>query len=163
MKDMKNKFAVMETSYGSVTIEFYPEDAPNHVRNFIELSEKQFYDGLVFHRMIKGFMMQGGCPKGNGRGGPGYQLKAEFNSRNHVPGTLAMARSEDPDSAGSQFYICLAKVPHLDGQYTVFGQVIDGINVVERIGKVETGTGDRPVEPIFIEKIIIKDKQDTEE
>ncbi len=163
MEDMKNKFAVMETSYGTVTLEFYPEDAPNHVRNFIELAEKQFYDGLVFHRIVKGFVIQGGCPRGDGTGGPGHHVDAEFNAHKHMPGTLAMARAQDPNSAGSQFYLCLAPLPQLDGNYTVFGQVTDGLSVVERIGKVETGTGDRPVEPIFIEKIIIKDKPDTEE
>jgi peptidyl-prolyl cis-trans isomerase B (cyclophilin B) len=162
MEEMENKIAVMETSHGTITLEFFPGDAPNHVSNFIKLSRKGFYDGLIFHRVIKGFMFQSGCPDGDGRGGPGYQLKAEFNSRKHMPGTLSMARSGDPDSAGSQFYICLARIPHLDGEYTVFGQVTDGMNVVERIGKVETDTGDRPVEPVFINRIIINDKQDSE-
>ncbi len=162
VEDMKNKFAVMETSYGTVTLEFYPGDAPNHVRNFIELAEKKFYDGLTFHRIVRGFVIQGGCPRGDGTGEPGYHIKAEFNSRKHLAGTLAMARSQDPDSAGSQFYICLAPLAQLDGNYTVFGQVIDGMNVVQRIGNVETDARDMPVEPVFIERISIKDKQDSD-
>ena len=162
MDEMKNKIAVMETSYGNVTFEFFPGDAPNHVRNFIKLSEEQFYNGLTFHRIVKGFVIQGGCPKGDGTGGPGYHVDAEFNARKHMPGTLAMARAQDPNSAGSQFYVCLAPLPQLDGSYTVFGQVTDGMSVVERIGKVETDARDKPVEPVFIEKVTIQDKQNTE-
>lgn len=136
--------AVMVTSKGTITLEFYPEDAPNHVASFIELIEAGFYDGIKFHRVIPGFVAQGGDPitrdltpeqviaggGGIGTGGPGWQQKAEFNSRKHETGTLAMARSQSPDSAGSQFYICLAPQPNLDGQYTVFGKVVEGMEVV---------------------------------
>ena len=118
---------------GEIRIELYPEDAPKTVESFITLSKKGFYDGLKFHRIVPGFVAQGGDPKGDGTGGPGYTLKAEFNKRKHVRGTLAMARSQDPDSAGSQFYICFAPAPHLDNNYTVFGQVTSGMEVVDRI------------------------------
>jgi peptidyl-prolyl cis-trans isomerase B (cyclophilin B) len=118
---------------GEIRIELFPEDAPKTVESFVALSKKGFYDGLVFHRVIKGFMAQTGDPKGDGSGGPGYTLKAEFNQRKHVRGTVAMARRADPDSAGSQFYICFAPAPHLDGQYTVFGQVVKGMEVVDQI------------------------------
>jgi peptidyl-prolyl cis-trans isomerase B (cyclophilin B) len=140
--------AVMQTSKGSITLEFYPNDAPNTVASFIELAESGYYDGLKFHRVIPSFVAQGGDPLtrdmtvaqvqagggGVGTGGPGWNQKAEFNDRKHETGTLAMARSQSPDSAGSQFYICLAPQPSLDGQYTVFGQVTDGMDVVMSIG-----------------------------
>jgi peptidyl-prolyl cis-trans isomerase B (cyclophilin B) len=118
---------------GEIRLEFYPEDAPKTVENFVTLAKKGFYDGLNFHRVVPDFVVQGGCPKGNGTGGPGYQIKAEFNKQKHVRGTLAMARSQDPDSAGSQFYICYGTTPHLDGQYTVFGRVVSGMEHVDRI------------------------------
>jgi peptidyl-prolyl cis-trans isomerase B (cyclophilin B) len=118
---------------GEIRIELYPEDAPKTVESFITLSKKGFYDGLTFHRVVPGFVAQGGDPKGDGTGGPGYMLKAEFNKRKHVQGTVAMARSQSPDSAGSQFYICFAPAPHLDNNYTVFGQVTSGMDVVDRI------------------------------
>jgi len=118
---------------GVIEIEFYPEDAPKTVENFITLAKKGFYDGLTFHRVEPGFVVQGGDPNGNGTGGPGYSIKAEFNSRPHKRGTVAMARSAHPDSAGSQFYICLGPAPHLDGQYTVFGQAVKGMDVVDGI------------------------------
>lgn len=140
--------AVMVTSKGTIVLEFYPDDAPNHVASFIELSDQGFYDGIKFHRVIPGFVAQGGDPltrdltpeqvragaPGVGTGGPGWNQKAEFNSRKHETGTLAMARSQNPDSAGSQFYICLAPQPSLDGQYTVFGRVVEGMDVVMSIG-----------------------------
>jgi peptidylprolyl isomerase/peptidyl-prolyl cis-trans isomerase B (cyclophilin B) len=126
--------AVIEMAKGGeVRIELYPEDAPKTVESFTALARRGFYDGLAFHRVIAGFMAQGGDPKGDGTGGPGYTLRAEFNRRRHVRGTVAMARRSDPDSAGSQFYICFAPQPHLDGQYTVFGQVVQGMEVVDRI------------------------------
>jgi peptidyl-prolyl cis-trans isomerase B (cyclophilin B) len=139
--------AVMVTSKGTITLEFYPDDAPNTVANFIELAESGFYDGLKFHRVIPGFMAQGGDPltrdltpeqviagaPGVGSGNPGWKQKAEFNERPHVRGTLAMARSTSVDSAGSQFYICFEPAPHLDGDYTVFGQVTEGMDVVDTI------------------------------
>ncbi len=123
----------MELETGTVTIELYPDVAPNTVAAFKKLVQKGFYDGLTFHRVIPGFMAQGGDPEGTGMGGPGYTLKAEFNNKKHVRGTVAMARSSDPDSAGSQFYICYAPQPHLDGQYTIFGQVIDGMEFVDQL------------------------------
>jgi peptidyl-prolyl cis-trans isomerase B (cyclophilin B) len=118
---------------GEIRLEFYPEDAPKTVENFVALAKKGFYNGLNFHRVVPDFVVQGGCPKGNGTGGPGYQIKAEFNKQKHVRGTLAMARSQDLDSAGSQFYICYGNTPHLDGQYTVFGKVVSGMEHVDRI------------------------------
>ncbi len=123
----------IETSEGTVCFELFADDAPDTVANFKALAGKGFYDGLTFHRVIDGFVAQGGCPKGDGTGGPGYKVKAEFNNRKHVTGTVAMARSADPDSAGSQFYICLGAHPHLDHQYTVFGQVTEGQDVVDNI------------------------------
>jgi len=129
-----NAAAIIEMAKGGrIVIEFYPKDAPNTVDNFIKLANKGFYNGLKFHRVIPGFVAQGGCPRGDGYGGPGYTIKAEFNPRKHLEGTVAMARGPDPDSAGSQFYICLAPQPGLDGEYTVFGQVIEGMDLVKGI------------------------------
>jgi peptidyl-prolyl cis-trans isomerase B (cyclophilin B) len=116
-----------------IRIEFFPTDAPTTVENFVTLAKKGFYDGLTFHRVVPDFVVQGGCPKGNGTGGPGYQIKAEFNSQKHVRGSVAMARSQHPDSAGSQFYITYGPTPHLDGNYTVFGKVVEGMEHVDRI------------------------------
>jgi peptidyl-prolyl cis-trans isomerase B (cyclophilin B) len=116
-----------------IRIELFPTDAPKTVENFVTLAKKGFYDGLTFHRVVPDFVVQGGCPKGNGTGGPGYQIKAEFNSQKHVRGTVAMARSQHPDSAGSQFYITYGPTPHLDGNYTVFGKVVEGMEHVDRI------------------------------
>jgi len=123
----------IETKHGDMILELYPDSAPNTVANFKALTGKGYYDGLKFHRVIAGFMAQGGDPDGTGMGGPGYKVKAEFNDRKHVHGTLAMARSQDPDSAGSQFYICFAPAPHLDGQYTIFGQITEGLDVLDQI------------------------------
>ena len=125
--------AVIQTEKGEIVFKFYPEDAPDAVANFIKLAQKGFYDGLTFHRVAPNFVVQGGCPKGDGSGGPGYAIKAEFNRQKHLVGTVAMARAQDPDSAGSQFYICLNRSPHLDEQYTVFGQVTTGMDVVQTI------------------------------
>lgn len=161
----KEPLAVIETTMGTIKFKFYREDAPNTVKNFIKLAGEHFYDGLIFHRVIKGFMIQGGCPKGDGTGDPGYKIKAEFNARKHVPGTIAMARAQDPDSAGSQFYICLEKSAFLDGKYTVFGQVIEGMDVVKKIGETPTTgnqhTGnfrqpfDKPLEDVVMKKVYI--------
>jgi peptidyl-prolyl cis-trans isomerase B (cyclophilin B) len=118
---------------GTISIEFYPDSAPNTVANFEKLANSGFYNGLTFHRVEPGFVVQGGDPNGDGTGGPGYKIKAEFNQRKHITGTVAMARASQPDSAGSQFYICLAPAPFLDNQYTVFGQVTDGMDLVQRI------------------------------
>ena len=117
----------------AIRIQFFPEDAPTTVENFVTLAKKGFYNGLTFHRVVPDFVVQGGCPKGNGTGGPGYQIKAEFNKQKHVRGSVAMARSQHPDSAGSQFYITYGATPHLDGNYTVFGKVVSGMEHVDRI------------------------------
>lgn len=133
------EIAVIETDKGTIKFEFYAEDAPNHVAAFIELAQKGFYDETKFHRVEPGFVIQGGDPLSKtddprvGSGGPGYRLAQEFNARQHLDGTVAMARAQDPDSAGSQFYICLGPQPFLDGQYTVFGQVTEGLDVVKSI------------------------------
>jgi peptidyl-prolyl cis-trans isomerase B (cyclophilin B) len=116
-----------------VRIEFFPQDAPKTVENFVTLAKKGFYDGLSFHRVVPDFVVQGGCPKGDGTGGPGYQIKAEFNTQKHLRGTVAMARSQHADSAGSQFYITYGATPHLDNNYTVFGKVVEGMEHVDRI------------------------------
>jgi peptidyl-prolyl cis-trans isomerase B (cyclophilin B) len=116
-----------------IRLEFYPEDAPKTVENFVTLAKKGFYNGLSFHRVVPDFVVQGGCPKGDGTGGPGYQIKAEFNKQKHVRGSVAMARSQHPDSAGSQFYITYGATPHLDNSYTVFGKVVSGMEEVDRI------------------------------
>src|SRR6266513_2687523 len=118
---------------GEIVLELFPQDAPKTVENFVTLAKKGFYNGLTFHRVVPGFVVQGGCPKGNGTGGPGYTIPAEFNSKKHLRGTVAMARSQHPDSAGSQFYICYGATPHLDRNYTVFGQVTSGMEHVDRI------------------------------
>ncbi len=129
---------VLVTEHGEITIELYADSAPDTVANFKALVGRGFYDGLSFHRVIPGFMAQGGCPEGTGTGGPGYKIKAEFNDRPHQRGTVAMARAAHPDSAGSQFYICFEPQPHLDGDYTVFGQVISGMEVVDAIRQGDT-------------------------
>ncbi len=132
------KHAVIEIDAGTIRLELFDDVAPDTVANFKALAAKSFYDGLTFHRVIPGFVAQGGDPEGTGMGGPGYQIKAEFNERKHLRGTLAMARSQHPDSAGSQFYICLGAQPHLDRQYTVFGQVVEGDELLDsiRVGTV---------------------------
>lgn len=135
---------------GVIRAELYPDTAPNTVRNFISLVKKGFYDGLIFHRVIPGFMIQGGDPTGTGMGGPGYEIRGEFstngfdNGLRHTAGVLSMARAMDPDSAGSQFFIMHADAPHLDGQYAAFGKVTDGMDVVNRIAETETDWNDRP-------------------
>ena len=123
----------------------------------VALAESGFYDGVTFHRVIKGFMIQGGCPQGTGTGGPGYTIKAEFNATPHEPGVLSMARTNDPNSAGSQFFICLERVPHLDRQYTAFGRTADAesLAVVKKIGEVRTGGNDRPATPVTITKATV--------
>ncbi len=123
----------LKTSKGTIKFALLPQYAPNTVENFVKLANKKFYDGLAFHRVVPGFVIQGGDPAGNGSGGPGYTIKAEFSARKHLPGTVAMARTPDPDSAGSQFYICFNALPSLDNQYTVFGQVYEGMEVVKQI------------------------------
>lgn len=132
-KNGEPKMLVIETQHGTIEIELYPKDAPKTVKQISDLATKGFYNGLKFHRVVPGFVVQGGDPSGNGSGGSGSPLPAEFNSRQHVEGTVAMARTSDPNSADSQFYIALAKLPHLDNQYTVFGQVTKGMEAVKKI------------------------------
>ncbi len=153
MPRMTYPTATIETSKGTITIELWDDVAPKHTENFQKLAKNGFYDDLIFHRVISGFMIQGGCPDGTGMGGPGWNIDAEFNEREHHPGVLSMARSQDPNSAGSQFFICLERCPHLDGQYTAFGQVTEGIEVVQEIGATQTGAGDRPIEDIAMTKV----------
>ena len=144
-----------------IKAELYPDIAPNTVKNFISLINKNFYDDKIFHRVIKGFMIQGGCPNGNGMGGPGYSIKGEFNSNGfknelkHTEGVLSMARSMAPDSAGSQFFIMHKRSPHLDGQYAAFGKVIEGMDVVNKIAATKTGRMDRPVSEVKLNKVTV--------
>jgi peptidyl-prolyl cis-trans isomerase B (cyclophilin B) len=154
--DMETMIAVIETNMGMIKLKFYPDVAPNHCRNFIRLAKDGFYDNLIFHRVIKGFMIQGGCPQGTGMGGPGWNVDAEFSQRKHLKGTLSMARSTDPNSAGSQFFICLEPQPGLDGKYTVFGQVIEGQDVVDKIGDLPTDPRDRPQQEAKMERVYIE-------
>jgi len=130
---MKQTGVITLENGNEIRMEFYPADAPKTVENFVTLAKKGFYNNLTFHRVVPDFVVQGGCPKGNGTGGPGYTVPAEFNKQKHVRGTVAMARSQDPNSAGSQFYICYGPTPHLDGNYTVFGKVTSGMEHVDRI------------------------------
>lgn len=147
--------ARITTTHGEVVVELWNDVAPGHVENFTKLASDGFYDTLSFHRIIPEFVIQGGCPEGTGTGGPGWMVKNEFNDRDHVEGTLSMARSSDPDSAGSQFFICLGRehCQHLDGQYTAFGQVVEGLDVVRKIGAIPTDAQDRPSEPAGMETV----------
>lgn len=140
----KYPVATIETDRGIIEVELWNDVAPGHVANFQQLAGKGFYAGTGFHRIKPGFVIQGGCPIGDGTGGPGFGIEAEFNERPHERGVLSMARSAHPNSAGSQFFICLSAAPSLDGQYTAFGKVIAGLDVVDQIAAVPTGTGDRP-------------------
>lgn len=149
----KNKYQVeFDTTQGKILLDFFPDLAPGHAKNVIGLTKIGFYNGIIFHRVISGFMIQVGCPLGTGTGGPGYTIKAEFNRTPHEPGTLSMARTSDPNSGGSQFFICLERVPHLDNQYTVFGQTADkaSLDVVKKIGAVETNNADKPLKEVKI-------------
>lgn len=146
-----------------IKLELYPEYAPNTVNNFISLVKKGFYDGLIFHRVIKGFMIQGGDPAGTGSGGPGYTIKGEFyrngfkdNKLKHTRGVISMARSMMPNSAGSQFFIMQENAPHLDGEYAAFGKVADGIEVVDKIAEVATDYADRPLTPQIIKSVTVE-------
>jgi peptidyl-prolyl cis-trans isomerase B (cyclophilin B) len=155
--------AVIETKFGNIELRFFPEAAPNHVNNFIELAKKGFYDGTTFHRIIPRFMIQGGDPNSkdpdrskHGMGGPGHTLKAELNNRPHKKGTLSMARSAHPDSAGSQFFICVADSSSLDGKYTVFGEVVSGMEVVDQIVNQSRDKNDNPLDRIEMKVKIIE-------
>ena len=160
---MANPVVTIPMTNGDVMkAELYPEIAPNTVNNFISLVQKGFYDGLIFHRVISGFMIQGGDPQGTGMGGPGYSIKGEFamngvrNDLKHTRGVLSMARSMMPNSAGSQFFIMHANAPHLDGQYAAFGKVVEGLDVVDKIASVRTGWQDKPVEEQKIQSMTVE-------
>ena len=149
----------MTTSKGPIRLEFFPDVAPGHVKNFVGLAKIGFFDGLIFHRVIEGFMIQGGCPAGTGYGNGGYNIKAEFNPTKHVAGVLSMARSSDPNSASTQFFICLDTQSSLDRQYTAFGKVKDAESqeTVNKIGLVKTDRGDKPIDKVVIEKAVVKE------
>ena len=160
---MANPVVTFEMENGDVIkAELYPDIAPNTVRNFISLVNKGFYNGLIFHRVIEGFMIQGGCPDGNGMGGPGYSIKGEFaqngfdNDLKHTPGVLSMARAMHPDSAGSQFFIMHKTSPHLDGAYAAFGKVIEGLDVVDKIAQTPTDYRDRPMTPQVMKAVTVE-------
>ena len=155
VKDQENAL-VLKLKDGEVVIEMLPDVAPNHVARIKELVREGFYNGLKFHRVIDGFMAQTGCPLGTGTGGSGKKLKAEFNKRPHLRGTVSMARAMDPNSAGSQFFIMHKDSPHLDGQYAAFGKVVEGIEVVDEIAAVECDYMDKPVVPQVIKSIIVE-------
>ena len=145
-----------------IKLELYPEIAPKTVENFEKLVNSGYYNGLTFHRIIRGFMIQGGCPKGNGTGGPGWSIPGEFaangwkNDLKHTKGVISMARAGHPDSAGSQFFIMHEDAPHLDGQYAAFGKVVEGMDVVDRIAAVRTLWGDRPMQPVVMQSVVIE-------
>jgi len=153
----KNSVAKFETSKGDFTVELFEDKAPITTKNFIDLVNKNFYDGLIFHRVIDGFMIQGGDPQGNGTGGPGYKIPDEFSPdlKHDAPGILSMANA-GPNTGGSQFFITLAPTPHLDKKHAVFGKVVTGLDVVQTIGKAKTGPNDKPVEDIVVKKITIQ-------
>ncbi len=159
---VNNPIVTIEMTSGDIMkFELYPNIAPNTVNNFISLIKKGFYDGLIFHRVIRGFMLQGGCPQGTGMGGPGYSIAGEFtqngfkNDLKHTPGVLSMARAQNPNSAGSQFFIMHETSPHLDGSYAAFGKLIEGIEVVNSIAKVRTDWNDRPQQDIKMQKVTV--------
>jgi len=162
-----NEVALIKTTEGDMVVEFWPDVAPGHVENFKKLAKQGFYDGTCFHRVIKDFMIQGGDPNTKdpkkesqwGMGGPGYQIKAEFNDRHHDRGVLSMARSSDPNSAGSQFFICHGNPRFLDKQYTAFGKLIKGDEVLEKIGTTQTRPQDRPVKRMGVESVQIVPKE----
>ena len=160
---MANPVVTFEMENGDIIkAELYPEIAPNTVRNFVSLVGKGFYDGLILHRVIRGFMIQGGCPNGTGMGGPGYSIKGEFaqngvaNDLKHTPGVLSMARAMHPDSAGSQFFIMHEAAPHLDGAYAAFGKVTEGMDVVNKIAETATDYSDRPLETQRMKKVTVE-------
>jgi peptidyl-prolyl cis-trans isomerase B (cyclophilin B) len=165
IKKMSGTKAIIETKFGNITLKFFPEVAPGHVKNFIDLAKKGFYDGTTFHRVIPGFMIQGGDPNSkdankskHGQGGPGYTIKAEFNDKPHKRGTLSMARAGHPDSAGSQFFVCVKDSPFLDKQYTVFGEVESGIEVVDKIVSQPKDGNDNPNERVEMKVKIVEGK-----
>ena len=154
----KTYVATIDTDAGTMVAELYPKIAPQTVNSFVFLAREGFYEGTIFHRVIPDFMIQGGDPTGTGTGGPGYSLKAEFNETKHERGILSMARSADPDSAGSQFFVMHARAPHLDNKYTAFGKVTKGLEVIDKIVTAPKDENDRPREPVKIKKITIEEK-----
>jgi len=165
IKKMAETTAVIETKFGNLELKFFPDAAPNHVKNFIDLAKKGFYDGTIFHRVIPGFMIQAGDPNTknpdrskHGMGGPGYTVKAEFSDKPHKRGTLSMARAADPNSAGSQFFICVAPASFLDKQYTVFGEVVSGMEAADKIVSAPRDKSDNPNERLEM-KVRIVEKQ----
>jgi cyclophilin family peptidyl-prolyl cis-trans isomerase len=154
----KTYTATIETSEGTITAELYPKIAPQTVNAFVFLAREGFYEGVIFHRIIPGFMIQGGDPTGTGTGGPGYKLKAEFNDMKHDKGVLSMARTNDPNSAGSQFFVMHDRAPHLDRQYTAFGKATSGLDVIDKIALAPRNAQDRPNKPASIRKITIAEK-----
>ena len=159
---MQNPVVTIETNRGTIKAELYPEIAPNTVNNFISLIKKGFYDGTIFHRVIPGFMIQGGDPEGTGMGGPGYSIKGEFaangfaNNLKHTAGVISMARAQNPDSAGSQFFIMVEDAPHLDGQYAAFGKVTQGLEVAQAIVSAPRDWHDRPREDQLMETVTVE-------
>jgi peptidyl-prolyl cis-trans isomerase B (cyclophilin B) len=160
MKIDTNKIYVarIETTSGPIVAELWPKKAPHTVNSFVFLAREGFYDGTIFHRVIPGFMLQGGDPEGKGTGGPGYHLKAEFNDTKHTRGILSMARAADPNSAGSQFFVMHGDAPHLDNKYTAFGKVTEGLETVDKIARIPTDDNDRPSRPPVIQSIKIEEK-----
>ena len=153
---MANRVATIETNHGTIRVELFDDAAPKTAENFASLIEKEFYDGIVFHRVIDGFMIQGGCPMGRGTGGPGYQIPDEFGPglAHENEGILSMANA-GPNTGGSQFFITLAATPWLDGKHAIFGKVVEGMDVVREIGKVPTGSMDRPMNDVVMEKVTL--------
>jgi peptidyl-prolyl cis-trans isomerase B (cyclophilin B) len=154
----KTYTATIDTTSGTMVAELYPKLAPNTVNSVVFLAREGYYDGVIFHRVIPGFMIQGGDPTGTGTGGPGYQLQAEFNPTKHDRGILSMARTSDPNSAGSQFFVMHDRAPHLDNQYTVFGKVTEGLEVIDKIVNAPRDRNDRPSNPTTINSIKIEEK-----
>jgi peptidyl-prolyl cis-trans isomerase B (cyclophilin B) len=152
----KNPIVVIETDFGNIELEFFWKETPITAGNLLKLVNKGFYNGLTFHRIVPDFVIQGGDPKGDGTGGPGYTIPFEQAKTKHLRGSLGMARSQDPNSAGSQFYICLKDLPRLDGNYVVFGKVIKGMEAVDKIAQVKTGPMDRPLEKVVMKKVYEK-------
>lgn len=166
-EELKGKIAIIETNLGTIKFQFLEDKAPGHVKNFVDLAKKGFYDGTRFHRVIPGFMIQGGDPNSKsgdrtrmGTGDPGYKIKAEFNDTKHERGIVSMARSQDPDSAGCQFFICHGKAEFLDGKYTAFGKVVEGLDVVDKIVNLAKDERDNPLEanPAIMKKVTIQEK-----
>ena len=166
IQTMKQTTATIETKFGEINLKFFPEVAPNHVNSFIELARDGFYDGTTFHRIVPGFVIQGGDPNTksddrsrHGMGGPGFTLKAEFSKLPHKRGSVSMARAANPDSAGSQFFICVADAPFLDGEYTIFGEVVEGMDVVDKIVSQPKDQRDNPIDRVEMKVKVVTPKE----